>query len=232
MHETLAPPRARSKSSAHANLPGLETLLAQPWSDIFDIRNTRQIAAGTYLYRESERCTHFMWLLEGSVRVFKHSSSGREITLYRVTPGELCVLSLQCLLEDKGFPAVAVAETELRGLSLSKTEFDHAIDNSAEFRRYLLRTLSRRLGDVVQLVSDVTFHRLELRLTCLLSRLFRESGDNTIQVTHARLAQELGTTREMISRILKELELRRCIRLHRGKIQLVSTEAFPEMDIG
>ncbi len=232
MHETLDRPRTMPKSSQPGDLPGLEALLAQPWSDIFDTRTTRHIAKGTYLFRESERCTHFMWLLEGSVRVFKHSSSGREITLYRVTPGELCVLSLQCLLEDKGFPAVAVAETELRGLTLSKAEFDRAIDNSSEFRRYLLRTLSRRLGDVVQLVSDVTFHRLELRLTCLLNRLFRESGGAAIQVTHARLAQELGTTREMISRILKELEMRRCIRLQRGEIQLVSAEAFPEMENG
>ena len=232
MHETLDEFRSSSKTTTAGKLPGLDALLAQPWRDIFDIHNTRHIAEGTYLYRESERCTHFMWLLDGSVRVFKHSSGGREITLYRVTPGELCVLSLQCLLEDKGFPAVAVAETELRGLTLNKTEFDRAIDHSAEFRRYLLRTLSRRLGDVVQLVSDVTFHRLELRLTCLLNRLFRESGGAAIQVTHARLAQELGTTREMISRILKELEQRRCIRLQRGKIQLVSAEAFPEMEYG
>ncbi len=232
MHETLDESRSSSKTTTAGKLPGLDALLAQPWRDIFDIHNTRHIAEGTYLYRESERCTHFMWLLDGSVRVFKHSSGGREITLYRVTPGELCVLSLQCLLEDKGFPAVAVAETELRGLTLNKTEFDRAIDHSAEFRRYLLRTLSRRLGDVVQLVSDVTFHRLELRLTCLLNRLFRESGGAAIQVTHARLAQELGTTREMISRILKELEQRRCIRLQRGKIQLVSAEAFPEMEYG
>ncbi len=219
MDMTIESPKAGSADSST-----LEDLLAQPWAGIFDIHQQRRIPAGTYLFREGETCAHFMWLLEGAVRVFKHSPAGREITLYRVHPGELCVLSLQCLLSGSGFPAVAVAETRLRGLVLGRADFLQAIDDSAEFRRYLLNTLSRRLADVVQLVSDVTFQRLELRLSCLLGKLFRQSEGRPLQITHARLAHELGTTREMISRILKSLEQRRCIRLSRGEIELLSAE--------
>ena len=188
--------------------------------------NQTRVPAGAKLFRETERCTHFMWLLEGTVRVFKHSPSGREITLYRVSPGELCVLSLQCLICGEGFPAEAVAETDLVGLTLSQHDFDKAIDDCRDFRRYLLKVLSRRIGDVVRLVSEVTFQRLELRLACLLGQLFERSGGGPLLKTHAEVARELGTTREMVSRILKDLEHQECIRLSRGKIYLVSQEGL------
>ncbi len=209
-----------------ALIPDSKIQLDMSWQGILESAQKKRIPAGTCIYREAERCNSFMWLLEGTVRVFKHSPGGREITLYRVTPGELCVLSLQCLLEDEGFPAVAVAETDLVGLALNKHEFDRALDESREFRRYLLKVLSQRIGDVVQLVSDVTFHRLELRLACLIGQLFKQSEGQPLQITHAKLAHELGTTREMISRILKELEHKQCIRLSRGEIHLLSEEAL------
>jgi len=180
------------------------------------------VPVGTQVFRESERCTQFMWLLEGTVRVFKHSPAGREITLYRVKPGELCVLSLQCLICGEGYPAEAVAETDLVGLTLSQRDFDSAIDTCRDFRRYLLKVLSHRIGDVVRLVSEVTFQRLELRLACLLGQLFERSGGEPVLKTHAEVARELGTTREMVSRILKDLEHQQCIKLSRGKIYLVS----------
>ncbi|HFQ14313.1 MAG TPA: Crp/Fnr family transcriptional regulator [Gammaproteobacteria bacterium] len=197
-----------------------------PWPEIRRGAQRKRIPAGTCLFHEAEHCTHFMWLLEGTVRVFKHSAEGREITLYRVTPGELCVLSLKSLIGGEGFPAVAVAETDLVGLMLDKHGFDRAVDECGDFRRYLLEVLARRLGDIVQLVSDITFNRLELRLCCLLQKLFEESGGQPLPMTHARLAHELGTTREMVSRILKSLEHKQCIRLARGKIQLLSPEAL------
>jgi len=196
------------------------------WLTVFQSAEKKHIPAGTCIFRETEQCRNFMWLLEGVVRVYKHSPGGREITLYRVTPGELCVLSLQCLMDGGGFPAVAIAETDLLGLSLSKHEFENAIDESKAFRRYLLKVLTQRLSDVVQLVSDVTFHRLELRLACLLGLLFKNSSGAALKITHSKLAHELGTTREMISRILKELEHKQCVRLSRGFIHLVSEDAL------
>ena len=207
------------------NQPKPESLFQLPsWACILEPAQKIHIPKGSFILRESEQCSNFMWLLKGTVRVYKHSTTGREITLYRVKPGELCVLSLQSLLSGNGFPAVAIAETDLVGLALNKHEFDCAMDDSKSFRNYLLKDLSQRLSDVVQLVSDVTFQRLELRLCCLLGQRFKQSDNNELQVTHSELAHELGTTREMISRILKELEHKQCIRLARGFIYLDSED--------
>lgn len=182
------------------------------------------VPQGTQLFRETQQCQSFMWLLDGTVRVFKHSPEGREITLYRVNPGEICVLSVQSLLCGEGFPAEAVAETDLHGLQLNKQTFNRALDSSHDFHRYLLKILSRRISDIMQLVSQVTFQHLDLRVACHLGKMFERSAGEALKTTHAQIAQELGTTREMVSRILKELERMKCIRLSRGEINLLSSE--------
>ena len=137
-----------------------------------------------------------------------------------------CVLSVECLLWNKGFPAEAMADKGIVGISLNKAVFDYAVTHSSAFNHYLLKELSMRMGEVVQLVSDITFHRLELRLACLLGRLFEQTQSHSLQTTHAQLARELGTTREMVSRILKDLERKQCISLARGEIRLLSSEAL------
>jgi len=225
-HEPYMNARPQLEQLVQQQYPDAAGLLGASGRSILASARETHIPAGSRLFRETERCRHFMWLLEGTVRVFKHSRGGREITLYRVTPGELCVLSLQCLLCNEGFPAEAVAEDELTAVVLGRPDFDRAIDDSREFRRYLLQVLSRRMSQVVQLVSEVTFQRLELRLACLLGQLFERSGGGPLRTTHAQLARELGTTREMVSRILKEFEHQQCIELHRGEICLVSREGL------
>jgi len=206
--------------------PEIETLLKPLSQNILETGKQMKVPAGTRLYREEEHCERFMWLLEGTVRVYKNSPEGREITLYRVNPGDICVLSLQSLLCGESFPAEAAAETDLMGLVLLESDFNKALDQSSGFRRYLLKILAQRIGNVMRLVSEVTFQRLDLRLACLIGQFFERSNGEPIKITHAQVAKELGTTREMISRILKELEHQKCIRLLRGEIHLVSSESL------
>ena len=184
------------------------------------------IPSGATMFHESDPCSNFMWLLEGSVRVFKNSEEGREVTLYRVSPGELCLLSLNSLLSGKGYPASAVSESSIRGLVISATQFNQSLDVSQGFRSYVMLSLAERMSDMISLVSDITFRRLELRLACMLGQRFERSSGQPLIITHAELAQELGSTREVISRILKEFERQECISLARGEIHLVSQDGL------
>lgn len=213
-------------NTASFNYSDISMLLHPAVRDVFTEAKRIRIPAGTQLFRETECCKDFMWLLNGTVRVYKHSPEGREITLYRVNPGEVCVLSVQSLLCDEGFPAEAVAESAIFGLSLNRFEFEQALDNSKEFHRYLLKTLAKRTSDIMQLVSQVTFQHLDLRVACHLGKMFEQNGGKALKTTHAKIAQELGTTREMVSRILKELEKMHCIELSRGEINLLSSEGL------
>lgn len=184
------------------------------------------IPAGTIMFHESDPCKNFMWLLEGTVRVFKNSAEGREVTLYRVAPGELCLLSLNSLLSGDSYPASAKSEIPVRGLVISAAQFNQSLDISHGFRTYVLQSLTERLSEMISLVSDIAFRRLDLRLACLLGQRFERSAGHPLKITHAELAQELGTTREVISRILKEFERQECISLYRGEIRLVSQDGL------
>lgn len=180
--------------------------------------------AETIMFHEAEPCQDFMWLLEGTIRVFKHSEEGREVTLYRVSPGELCLLSLNAMLGGQSYPASAKSETPIRGLVIKGKLFHDALDTSSGFRHYVLQTLTERLTSMISLISDTTFRRLDLRLACFLGQQFERSSGNPLKITHADIAHELGTTREVISRILKEFERQECVTLNRGEIHLLSQE--------
>ena len=177
--------------------------------------------ANTILFQEGMVCEHLMLIVEGCVRVFKDSGEGREVTLYRVEPGQLCIHNLNNLVDGVQYPMMARTETGMRGLVISRKAFKQGLDESASFRNYVLRTLTGRLSHMVDLISGFAFDRLDLRVAVWLAEQFERSSGHSIKVTHNDVADELGTTREMISRILKDFEHKRCIQLARGKIHLV-----------
>lgn len=176
--------------------------------------------ANTVLFHEAMECKHLMLIVSGQVRVYKNSPEGREVTLYRVEPGQLCVHNLNNLVNGLSYPIMAQTETEMQGLVISRQLFQKALEESTSFRNYVLRTLTERLSHMVDLVSGFAFDRLDLRIACWLNHQYEVNCGKPITITHSELAQELGTTREMVSRILKEFEHKRCIQLARGKIHL------------
>lgn len=177
--------------------------------------------ADTVLFYEGMECKHLMLIVEGCVRVFRDSHEGREVTLYRVEPGQLCVHNLNNLVDGVHSQITAKTEAPMRGLVISRHAFHQALDRSPSFRNYVLRTLTERLSLMTNLVSGFAFDRLDLRVAVWLIEQFDRSCARPIQATHSDIAHELGTTREMISRILKDFEHKRCIQLARGRIHLV-----------
>lgn len=206
--------------------PGLATHLDDNCRKLLLQARAVSFNTGTILFRESDLCLDFMWLLDGTVRLYKYSQDGREVTLYRVCAGELCILSLNNLLHGRPYMAEARCEEPVSGLLISGSEFQMAIDTSSGFRSYVLGTLVNRLDEVMRLVADVVFRRLDLRLACLLGQMFERTQGEPLEVTHDALAREVGTSREVASRILKEFEHQQCIRLSRGRIHLVSAQGL------
>ena len=204
-----------------SDYPDLTENADQQCWDMLAGAKLQTIEAGTMLFHEGMVCEHLMLIVEGCVRVFKESDEGREVTLYRVEPGQLCIHNLNNLVDGIQYPIMARTETALKGLVISRPAFKKALDESASFRSYVLRTLTGRLSHMVDLISGFAFERLDLRVAVWLADHFERSSGHLIKVTHNDVADELGTTREMISRILKDFEHKRCIQLSRGKIHLV-----------
>jgi len=218
--EDLLAPSTQKLHDLLADYPDLlEQADAECWA-MLETAKLHTFDANTIMFNENIECKHLMLVVEGTVRVFKDSDEGREMTLYRVEPGELCVHNLNNLVNGMPYPIMAQAETTMRGLVISRSDFHHAMANSDSFRNYVLRNLTERLAKMMSLVSGLAFDRLDLRIACWLHDQFERNCGRPIQITHSELGHELGTTREMVSRILKDFENKRCIQLSRGSIHL------------
>ncbi|WP_269087664.1 Crp/Fnr family transcriptional regulator [Solemya pervernicosa gill symbiont] len=177
------------------------------------------MAAGQTLFREGDACQNYLLVIDGSVRVQKLSESGREIVLYRVESGETCILTTSCLLSHCDYNAEAITETAVEAIALPQSTFDQALTASDQFRDFVFDAFGSRIAGLVTLIDAVAFGRMDIRLAQLLLEMTPTEG--TITTTHQLLARELGTAREVISRLLKEFERHGWVALSRGHVSLL-----------
>lgn len=209
--------------------PQLAEMHDPAWRDAVASAPAMEIPEGAVVMRPGDACRHVFLLSEGIIRVYLSGENGREVVLYRVHPGELCVLTLTSLLRNTHYPAEAATESAVRGVGIPAPGFIRAFSDSPAFRQFVVDTLAQRLHETMLCVQELAFMRLDVRLPWFLCKRFQELGTDVMEITHQQLAHELGTTREMVSRLLKELERQNHIRLHRGRIELVSPDRLRGM---
>lgn len=180
------------------------------------------LPSGAQVFERSAKCAGLPVILSGTVRAFKHLANGRSIELYRVTPSEPCILSLGCLLGHNRYPASGITYGPTRLIVMPPALFAQCLSEHAAFRTAMFRTLGDRLVNTMELVEEITTLRLDVRLASALLN-HAETGDGAAQIviTHQELADELGTVREMVSRLLDEFARQGMVSLGRGRIQIV-----------
>jgi CRP/FNR family transcriptional regulator len=174
------------------------------------------VPAGVTVFRPGDTCQSYLLVVTGSVRVQKVSETGREIVLYRVGPGESCILTTTCLIAGERYPADGVTETDVTAVSLPVQAFQRAVAASEAFRRFVFASFGERMANLMVLVEAVAFGRMDARLAERLLALAGPGG--RISATHQQLAAELGSAREVVSRLLKEFERHGWVALERGQI--------------
>ena len=176
------------------------------------------LPAGAQVFAEHQPCQGFPLLLEGSIKVVKLAASGRELMLYRVAPGGSCIISSSCLLGHTDYNARGIAETPLALLVLPVRDFATLMAEHAPFRDFVFHLFAERIGELMQLVEDVAFARLDQRL----AKLLLARNETVLNVTHQQLADELGSVREIVSRLLKGFAAQGLVAL--GREQLTITD--------
>lgn len=199
------------------------------WRRALKAAQVMTVPAGTIAIRPGDPCKNLLLIQSGTLRVNQRSPDGRTITLCRASAGEMCAFTLQTLMENRDYDVELFCEDEARVMCVPRQEFDRCMAESEAFRRFVVSLLARRLCDLSQLVQQVAFVKLDLRLACLLGQLFGQRNTNHLHVTHLELANELGTSREVVSRLLKEFEQGGCLRLHRGSIELVAPDMLSRL---
>ncbi|MCW8906266.1 MAG: Crp/Fnr family transcriptional regulator [Sedimenticola sp.] len=177
------------------------------------------LAPGQQVCEQGSGCTHLALLLDGTVRVYKLAESGKEITLYRIDTGESCILTASCILSDTPFPAFAICDTAVTAVAIPSASVQHWLSTSPTWRDYIFGLVASRLSNIISVVEDVAFRRMDRRIANYLCQRFQ--GNDLIRVTHQSIASELGTSREVVSRILKDFEHETLLQVTRGTIRLV-----------
>ncbi|MBI5696019.1 MAG: Crp/Fnr family transcriptional regulator [Nitrospirae bacterium] len=177
----------------------------------------KSFPAGLRLYSEGDSCHGIAFLLSGEIRVYKSGESGREITLYEIGVGETCILNASCILSGRYYPANAVAVEGGSMLLVPSAEFRRLVAKYAEMRTFVFDLLSQRLTSVMELIEEVAFGRLDERL---MEYLTEKSEDGMLRATHQKIASDLGTSREVVSRILKEFERKGSLTLSRNLVTI------------
>lgn len=182
------------------------------------------ISAGRDVFVEGDRADSIALLLSGEVRVYKIGETGREITLYRFGFGESCVLTANAILGQQTFPAIATVVHDAEAVMIPAETFRSWVDRYDLWRDFLFDLMSQRLLSVTEIVDEVAFRRMDVRIASFL--LERGRVQNPIQITHQEIAAELGSSREVISRILEDFSRQESIQLARGVIEILDFEAL------
>ncbi len=185
-----------------------------------------KFAKGKCLFAPGAHSSGFVLLLSGRIRVGLTAENGRRLVLYRVVPGETCVQTTLCLLGGLDYSAEGVAESELRLVIVPPALFQRLLRESPAFARFVFERFGARLSEMTRLIETIAFLRVDARLAAALIARAGERG--AVVATHQELAEDIGATREVVSRQLAQFQRDGLVRLGRGRVAIANRRALAD----
>ena len=204
------------------------------WEKLND-REQEQLVAGTVrrsyekgsmVHSASEKCLGLILVEEGRLRVYVESEEGRDVTLYRMEPGEICTLSASCFMSEITFEVLVEAELDSRIVLISPSVFHRITSENIYAENYLYKQTAGRFSDVMWAMQQILFLSFDKRLALFLVDETAKTGGDTLFMTHEQIAKYIGSAREVVSRMLKYFEEEGYVKLSRGRIQVTDIEGL------
>lgn len=203
-----------------AALPFLESAPSSFLNSLKENSTAVTIQKGEKILQEDDRCAYVPIVLTGKIRVYRINENARELTLYYIQKGEFCFLSTSCIFSNKTFPAFAITEEYTEALMVPASKMQSWFEEYLFFQKFVCSMASKRLVSLISSISDMAFISLEERLKTFLSEYVNQNENLELSITHQDIAKELGSAREVISRLLKSFEDRGWLSISRGAICL------------
>jgi len=207
-------------------LPVLKDATSQLVREFQQAAFLARIPAGHDVFLEGDNVDAIALLISGVVRVYKVGETGREITLYRFGHGESCILTANAILSQKSFPAIATVEKDAEAVMIPADRFRDWVKRYDAWRGFVFELLSDRLSTVMAVVDQVVFRRMDRRVAALL--LDKSKLINPISITHQEIAAELGSSREVISRILEDFSQKGVVEVGRGTVEILDLDELAD----
>ncbi|MFA5669024.1 MAG: Crp/Fnr family transcriptional regulator [Balneolaceae bacterium] len=182
---------------------------------------SKKYEAGETIVMEHAKVQSIPFIKSGSIKVIKSDDDYKEIVLYYLTTGETCVMSFLAGLNNDTSKVKAIAEEPCEIIFVSIDAIRNKIQEHPEWLTYFFQIYHKRFEELLNVVNDIAFKKMDERLLNLLQQRVKLAQTNTLSITHEQLAQELGTAREVVSRLLKQMERNQLVRLARNQITLM-----------
>lgn len=210
-------------------LPFWSKLTAAQQQTLEGAMHTKTVSAGTLLHGGSEDCTGLLLVIEGQLRVYTISDEGKEITLYRLLEGDMCLFSASCMLNSIQFDVFVQSELPTTVVHIPPEVYKSLMQESLAVANYTNELMASRFSDVMWLMDQILNKKIDSRLAALLLEEAELTGSTTLHLTHDQLARHLGTAREVVTRMLKYFQSEHLVSLERGTIILCAPEQLKEI---
>ena len=189
----------------------------------------REYSKGSIINRNEDGCVGLLAIRTGQLRVYIVSDSGREVTLFRVDAGEICVLSVACLLDSIVFDVVIQAATDVTAEIIPAGVVHRLEEENPKVGLFLYKTATEKFSEVMWTMQQILFMKLDSRIAIFLWDEINRLGEDEISVTHDMIANQIGSSREAVTRVMKYFEKEGMLELKRGKVLVRDREALKAM---
>lgn len=208
--------------------PFWSSLTAQQQQLLAQSSQQKTYAAGQMLHDGSE-CTGLILVLSGQIRVFTISEEGKELTLYRLMAGQMCLLSASCMLQGITFSIMTSAQQDSEVLLIPASVYQQLMQSSAEVANYTNALMASHFSEVMWLMDQILNKKLDSRLAAFLLEERQLSGSDRLPLTHEQIANHLGSVREVITRMLKYFQNESLVQLTRGNVTITNPAGLEEL---
>ncbi len=190
--------------------------------DILKCGDVKNFKEGEVIMDYGKKIKFMPLILSGNLRVMRRDEEDREILLYYLGSNESCAMAYACCMEAKKSEVKAIAEDNVELITIPHEKLDEWLVKYPSWKSYVFNSFTQRFNELLKSLESVAFHKLDERLVKYLKKKAKVSGKSAIQLSHNQIAEELGTSRVVISRLLKQLENDKKLVLYRNEIKLLN----------
>ncbi len=181
----------------------------------------RSFRAGDVIMRTGQYIKSTALVLEGQIKIYRENQDGGEFLMYYLGPGQACAVSMICAIQSQTSEIMAIAEEDTEVLMIPVQMMDELMNKYKSWYQFVIQTYRGRFDELLSVVDNIAFHNMDERLEFYLKRHASKSGKKIMEVSHQQIADDLNSSREVISRLLKKMEQRNLVKLHRNMIELI-----------
>lgn len=181
----------------------------------------KSFAPGEVIMRTGQYIKSTALVLEGQIKIYRENQDGGEFLMYYLGPGQACAVSMICAIQSETSEITAIAEEETEVLLIPVQLMDDLMNKYKSWYQFVIQTYRNRFDELISVVDNIAFKNMDERLEFYLKRYVKNSGKNIIELSHQQIADDLNSSREVISRLLKKMEQQKQVRLNRNMIEMI-----------